>query len=45
LNSRYSVEVTTADIVPRFAADQLGHGIGVNLDEYAIADREQRSPR
>ena len=26
----------------KLVADQLGHGIGVNLDTYTIADLEQR---
>jgi hypothetical protein len=31
-----------AGIDPKLVADQLGHGIGVNLDVYTIADLEQR---
>ena len=31
-----------AGIDPKLVADQLGHGIGVNLDTYTIADLEQR---
>jgi hypothetical protein len=31
-----------AGIDPKLIADQLGHGIGVNLDVYTIADLEQR---
>ena len=31
-----------AGIDPKCVADQLGHGIGVNLDTYTIADLEQR---
>jgi hypothetical protein len=34
--------VTQAGIYPHVVADQLGHGIGVNLDTYTIADLEQR---
>jgi hypothetical protein len=31
-----------AGIDPKLVADQLGHGIGVNIDTYTIADLEQR---
>jgi hypothetical protein len=31
-----------AGIAPKLVADQLGHGIGLNLDVYTIADLEQR---
>jgi len=31
-----------AGIDPKLVADQLGHGLGVNLDVYTIADLEQR---
>jgi len=31
-----------AGIDPKLVADQLGHGIGVNLDTYTIADLKQR---
>jgi integrase len=31
-----------AGIDPKLVADQLGHGIGVNLDTYTIADLDQR---
>jgi integrase len=31
-----------AGIDPKLVADQLGHGIGVYLDVYTIADLEQR---
>jgi hypothetical protein len=31
-----------AEIDPKLAADQLGHGLGVNLDVYTISDLGQR---
>ena len=31
-----------AGIDPKLVADQLGHGIGVNLDTYTIAGLDQR---
>ena len=32
-----------AGIDPKLVADQLGHGLGVNLDVYTISDLTQRS--
>jgi hypothetical protein len=40
--SVYALGVIKAGIDPKLVADQLGHGIGVNLDTYTIADLEQR---
>ena len=31
-----------AGIDPKLVADQLGHGLGVNLDVYTIAELDQR---
>jgi hypothetical protein len=31
-----------AGIDPKLVADQLGHGLGVNLDVYTISDLTQR---
>jgi hypothetical protein len=31
-----------AGIDPKLVADQLGHGLGVNLDVYTVADLDQR---